>query len=94
MKIERDRYVRALADRMHNGMVKVVTGARRVGKSYLLFTLFRDYLLAQGVERSNYRRSTQDRHISCTVGHLPESHRPAYCRYQVGIGSTGQMSWR
>ena len=53
MKIERDRYVRALADRMHNGMVKVVTGARRVGKSYLLLTLFRDYLLTQGIERSN-----------------------------------------
>ncbi|MDO4182724.1 MAG: ATP-binding protein [Coriobacteriia bacterium] len=53
MRIERDRYVQALAARMHNGMVKVVTGARRVGKSYLLFTLFRDYLLAQGVEDSN-----------------------------------------
>lgn len=38
---------------MHNGMVKVVTGARRVGKSYLLFTLYRDYLLTQGVDESS-----------------------------------------
>ncbi len=34
---------------MHNGMIKVITGIRRVGKSYLLFTLFRNYLKSQGV---------------------------------------------
>ena len=49
MRIEREKYVRDLALRMHNGMAKVVTGARRAGKSYLLFTLFRDYLRARGV---------------------------------------------
>ena len=35
---------------MHNGMIKVVTGIRRCGKSYLLFNLFSDYLKAQGVD--------------------------------------------
>ena len=35
---------------MHNGMIKVVTGIRRCGKSYLLFNLFGDYLKAQGVD--------------------------------------------
>lgn len=49
MNIARDKYVRALIDRMHNGMVKVVTGIRRSGKSYLIFQLFKDYLLEQGV---------------------------------------------
>lgn len=34
----------SLIDRMHNGMVKVVTGVRRCGKTYLLFNLFGDYL--------------------------------------------------
>ena len=49
MNIARDKYVRALIDRMHNGMVKVVTGIRRSGKSYLIFRLYKDYLLEQGV---------------------------------------------
>ena len=35
---------------MHNGMIKVVTGIRRCGKSYLLFNLFGDYLKAQEVD--------------------------------------------
>ena len=35
---------------MHNGMIKVVTGIRRCGKSYLLFNIFSDYLKAQGVD--------------------------------------------
>ena len=39
-----------LIDRMHNGMVKVVTGIRRCGKTYLLFNLFGDYLRSEGVD--------------------------------------------
>ena len=38
--IRRDRYVEQLKARMHNGLVKVITGIRRCGKSYLLFHLF------------------------------------------------------
>ena len=49
MKIKRDKYLNALIDRKHNGLVKVVTGIRRCGKSYLLFNLFRDYLREAGV---------------------------------------------
>lgn len=49
MEIKRDNYLKALASRMHNGMVKVVTGIRRSGKSYLLFRLFRQYLSGQGI---------------------------------------------
>ena len=49
MKIVRDKYVNDLVNRMHNGLIKVITGARRVGKSYLLFTLFKEWLMAQGV---------------------------------------------
>jgi predicted AAA+ superfamily ATPase len=50
MEIKRDRYLNCLIDRMHNGMVKVVTGARRCGKTYLLFNLFCDYLRSSGVD--------------------------------------------
>lgn len=49
MEIKRDRYLQKLIGKMHNGMIKVVTGIRRCGKSFLLFTLFRNYLLSQGV---------------------------------------------
>lgn len=49
MTIRRDYYLNELKAVMHNGLVKVVTGIRRCGKSYLLFQLFRDYLKAQGV---------------------------------------------
>ena len=50
MEIRRDRYLNRLIDRMHNGMVKVVTGIRRCGKTYLLFNLFGDYLHLGGVD--------------------------------------------
>ena len=49
MEIKRDKYLQDLINRMHNGMIKVVTGIRRCGKSYLLFKLFKNYLLEQGV---------------------------------------------
>ncbi len=50
MEIKRDLYLDKLIRSMHNGMIKVVTGIRRCGKSYLLFNLFSDYLKAQGVD--------------------------------------------
>lgn len=53
MEIKRDKYLHALIDRMHNGMIKVVTGLRRSGKSYLIFHIFRDYLRSQGVPASH-----------------------------------------
>lgn len=49
MGIKRNIYLQKLTDRMHNGMIKVVTGIRRAGKSYLLFTIFRDHLRQHGV---------------------------------------------
>ena len=44
MRINREISLQALIDRMHNGMIKVITGIRRCGKSYLLFGIFKDYL--------------------------------------------------
>lgn len=49
MEIKRDFYLNELIRSMHNGMVKVITGIRRCGKSYLLNILFKDYLLSSGV---------------------------------------------
>lgn len=47
--IARDEYLRKLQDRHLNGQVKVITGIRRCGKSYLLKTIFRQWLKRQGV---------------------------------------------
>lgn len=53
MEIKRDKYLNDLINRMHNGLIKVVTGIRRSGKSFLLFYLFRNYLLDSGVPESH-----------------------------------------
>ncbi len=49
MEINRDKYLNDLINRMHNGLIKVITGIRRSGKSYLVFHIFKDYLLQNGV---------------------------------------------
>lgn len=51
--IARERYLQKLIDRKENGMIKVITGIRRCGKSYLLFHLYYDYLLSIGVKKEN-----------------------------------------
>jgi len=48
--IKRDIYLNKLIDSLHNGMIKVITGIRRSGKSYLLFNIFNDYLLTSGID--------------------------------------------
>jgi len=51
--IKRETYLQKLIDRMDNGEVKIVTGPRRCGKSWLLKRIFKDYLLSQGVPEQN-----------------------------------------
>ena len=53
MVIRRDRYLERLISKQNNGMIKVITGIRRSGKSYLLFNLFYDHLLASGNPEDN-----------------------------------------
>ena len=50
MQIKRDFYLQQLVDGKQNGLIKIVTGIRRCGKSFLLFKLFRQYLLDVGVD--------------------------------------------
>lgn len=61
MEIQRDIYLNRLIHRMHNGMIKVVTGIRRCGKSYLLFKIFHQYLLDSGVPEENIITMELDR---------------------------------
>ena len=60
MEIKRDKYLRDLINRMHNHMIKVVTGVRRSGKSYLIFHIFLNYLLEQGISESHIIRIELD----------------------------------
>lgn len=53
MNIHRPIYLQKLIDRRHNGMIKIITGIRRSGKSYLLFNLFADYLKGDGVDNQH-----------------------------------------
>lgn len=60
MEIKRDFYLNKLIDRKHNGMIKVITGIRRCGKSYLLNTIFYHHLLESGVDESHIIRFAFD----------------------------------
>ena len=53
MEIRRDIYLNKLISKKHNGLIKVVTGMRRCGKSYLLFNLFKEYLVNEGVTENH-----------------------------------------
>lgn len=50
MKFERGHYIKKLISNKHNHLIKIVTGLRRVGKSYLLFNLYKQHLLDNGVD--------------------------------------------
>ncbi len=49
MEIKRDCYLNTLISKEHNGLIKVITGMRKCGKFYLLFALFKEHLLSEGV---------------------------------------------
>lgn len=53
MVINRDFYLQKLISRKANGMIKVITGLRRSGKSYLLFNLFKNHLLQNGITQDH-----------------------------------------
>ncbi len=53
MQIQRDIYLDKVIESRHNGMIKIITGVRRSGKSYLLFNLFADWLRNNGVSESH-----------------------------------------
>lgn len=63
MEIKRNLYLKQLIDRKQNGLIKVITGIRRCGKSYLLNTLFYNYLKSSGVDDSHIIKFAFDSNI-------------------------------
>ena len=60
MEIKRDSYLKQLIDRKQNGLIKVITGIRRCGKSYLLNTLFYNHLKSIGIDDDHIIRFAFD----------------------------------
>lgn len=60
MEIKREQYLKQLIDGENNGLIKIVTGIRRCGKSYLLFKLFFRHLIASGVQEDHIIRIALD----------------------------------
>ena len=64
MEIKRDYYLKKLISKKHNHLIKIVTGIRRCGKSYLLDPLFSNYLKDNGVDNQHIIKLELDREIN------------------------------
>lgn len=60
MELKREQYLKQLIDGKNNGLIKIVTGIRRCGKSYLLFKLFYRHLISNGVQEDHIIRIALD----------------------------------
>ena len=79
--IQRDRYVAELLNRKENGLIKVITGIRRCGKSFLLFRLYYDYLIASGVKKEQIITIALDDDVDMAYRNPDELSR--YIRSQI-----------
>ena len=98
--IQRDQYVSQLLNRRWNGKVKIITGIRRCGKSFLLSTLYKDYLLKEGVARDCFVELALDKkaHIkyrnpNTLYDHVLRKTQDAEKRYYVFIDEI-QLSYK
>ena len=83
--IKRDSYLEQLINRRENGLIKVITGIRRCGKSFLLFNLFYDYLLGDGIPRDHIITIALDDDLNIT--YRDPAKLSEYIRSQI----TGQV---
>lgn len=89
--IKRDLYLNRLIERRENGLIKVITGIRRCGKSYLLFKLYYQYLLDSGVEESRIIRIPLD---DDDYGELHDSRRlSGYIKERVTDDDMWYVFW-
>ena len=72
-EIKRDIYLNRLIRRRENGLIKVITGIRRSGKSYLLDPIFRNYLLSVGIREDHIIKIELDRESNRRYYHDPHA---------------------
>ena len=84
--IKRDVYLQRLKDREQNGLVKIITGIRRCGKSYLLNTLFYGYLKDKGIQEDHIIKISLDDDENSDLL-LPK----ALSRHSDGIGGISYL---
>ena len=82
MRIERKRNLQRLINSRKNGQIKIITGIRRCGKSYLLGVLYRDYLLQEGVTPEQIITLELDNDVNARYRNPMEL--GAYLRQMVG----------
>lgn len=82
MEVQRDRYLTSLIDRKNNGMIKVVTGVRRCGKTYLLFNLFARYLRELGIDEAHIVKLALDERKNARYRNPDELYR--YLEDKIG----------
>ena len=75
MEIRRDRYLNLLISKKHNGLIKVITGMRRCGKSYLLFKLFKGHLLSEKIGEDHIIEIAFDAFVSRPQQAIPLSEK-------------------
>lgn len=85
MEIKRDIYLEQLKIRKNNGMIKIITGIRRCGKSFLLFVLYKKYLLENGVDKD---------HIGCCMrGYNMIVYITDETLTEIGVIDHGSVIW-
>ena len=72
MEIKRDYYLNQLIEKKEDGMVKIITGIRRCGKSYLLDPIFKGYLIDEGVDKEHIIKIELDRASNIKYHKNPE----------------------
>lgn len=80
MEFERNNYLEQLISKRNNSLIKVITGSRRCGKSYLMNTIFYRYLLQSGIPENHIIRFAfdNDEHIDLLEGYYPEEPTKIY----------------
>jgi len=85
MRIERTSYLNQLIASQNNGLIKIITGIRRCGKSYLLFNIFYDYLISQGIDNNHIIKIALDDVLNEEHQHLRLVHRVIRTNCQIHL---------
>lgn len=85
MRFDRNVYLKQLINKRDNSLIKVITGARRSGKSYLMNTIFYEYLLEEGINKDNIIRFAfdNDEHIDLLEKYYPNEDTKIYVKADI-----------